>query len=109
MAETSNTKLDRMREDARKIFEASLEPVNPYEAVRRFVRIEDNLLLLGTDENSQKALDLKQYRHIYLVGGGKATAPMARAMEDILGDRIDTGIIVVKYGFTEKALFYKNH
>ena len=49
----------------------------------------------------RKLMDLNDFDHIYLVGGGKATAPMARAMEDLLGNNIDRGIITVKYGFTE--------
>jgi glycerate-2-kinase len=33
-----------------------------------------------------------------LLGAGKATYPIAKALEDILGDRISGGVIVCKYG-----------
>ena len=93
--------LDQMREDAVSLFQASLDPVNPHEAVRRFVRLEGNRLILGKEGQEKIGLDLEDYGKVYLVGGGKATAPMARAIEELLGERIDEGIIVVKYGFTE--------
>lgn len=101
MPPQSNDILLQMRSDAAKIFHASLDPVNPYNAVRRFVRVESNQLFFGQAGN-QKTLDLSQFEHVFLVGGGKATAPMAKAMEDLLGDRINAGLINVKYGFTEK-------
>lgn len=94
--------LKRIRTEAKAIFRESLRPVNPYGAVKNFVRIENDQLILGKDGEDQDTLDLKQFDRISLVGGGKATAPMAKAMEALLGDRIDTGMINVKYGFTEK-------
>ncbi len=35
-----------------------------------------------------------------VVGAGKACAPMARAVEDILGDRVTAGLVTVKTGYT---------
>jgi glycerate 2-kinase len=94
--------LKRIRTEAKAIFRESLRPVNPYGAVKNFVRVENDQLILGKDGEEQNTLDLKQFDRISLVGGGKATAPMAKAMEALLGDRIHTGMINVKYGFTEK-------
>ena len=94
--------LKRIRTEAKAIFRESLRPVNPYGAVKNFVRVENDQLILGKDGEEQNAIDLKQFDRISLVGGGKATAPMAKAMEALLGDRIDKGLINVKYGFTEK-------
>ncbi|MDI9424014.1 MAG: glycerate kinase, partial [Spirochaetota bacterium] len=37
---------------------------------------------------------------IFVLGAGKATALMARAVEELLGDRISAGLISVKYGYT---------
>ncbi|MCD6295083.1 MAG: glycerate kinase [Deltaproteobacteria bacterium] len=93
--------LKRIRTEAKAIFRESLRPVNPYGAVKNFVRIENDQLILGKDGEDQDTLDLKQFDRISLVGGGKATAPMAKAMEALLGDRIHMGMINVKYGFTE--------
>ncbi|EFK11017.1 MOFRL family protein [delta proteobacterium NaphS2] len=94
--------LKQMRTEAKAIFRESLRPVNPYGAVKNFVRVENDRLILGKEGQEQKAFDLKQFNRISLVGGGKATAPMAKAMEALLRDRISTGMINVKYGFTDE-------
>jgi glycerate-2-kinase len=43
-------------------------------------------------------LDLSDHPRIYILGAGKATFPIARALEDLLGDRITDGVVVCKYG-----------
>ena len=94
--------LKQMHTEAKTIFRESLRPVNPYGAVKNFVRVKNDQLILGKNGEKQTSLDLKQFDRVSLVGGGKATAPMAKAMEALLGERIRTGMINVKYGFTEK-------
>ena len=94
--------LRRMRTEAKAIFRESLRPVNPFGAVKNFVRLKDDQLILGDNAKSRTTIDLTQFDRIWIVGGGKATAPMAKAVEDLLGDRIHKGLINVKYGFTEK-------
>ena len=93
--------LKQMHVEAKAIFRESLRPVNPFGAVENFVRVKNDQLILGKDGENQTELDLNQFNRISLVGGGKATAPMAKAMEALLGKRIYTGMINVKYGFTE--------
>jgi len=93
--------LKEMRHEAEKIFRASLRAVDPYEAVKRFVRIEGGLLFLGPEKGESETLDLSLFDRVLVVGGGKATAPMARAVEEIFGERLSEGMINVKYGFTE--------
>ena len=102
MSSQSNNLLEVLRSEAKRLFQASVERVNPYEAVRRFVRLDGKTLILGEEVESRIELDLDKYAQIFLVGGGKATAPMARAMEDLLGGRLNKGMINVKYGFTEE-------
>jgi len=96
--------LSTMRSQGETIFRASLKRADPYEAVKRFVRVDGKNLLLQQEGEPEDVLDLQAYDRVFVVGGGKATAPMARAMEDILGQRIRKGIINVKYGFAEKLL-----
>lgn len=93
--------LEKMRREAVEIFQASLEPVNPYRAVQNFVRRDGDLILAGPVQGKDISLDLQAVERVFLVGGGKATAAMARAVEDLLGDRVTEGIINVKYGFTQ--------
>ncbi|MFV0436887.1 MAG: glycerate kinase [Desulfopila sp.] len=78
------------------LFLAGVEAVKPDNAVMNSCRVEAETLFIR-----DRQFPLNQYRHIYVVGAGKATAPMAAALERILGARITTGIIVVKYGHTE--------
>lgn len=105
MASASTNLLEQMRAEAVQCFKASLNPVNPYEAVKRFIRLNGCYLNIGPKEGEVTKLNLDDYEKVFIVGGGKATAPMARAMEDLLGDRITKGLVVVKYGFTEKLSY----
>lgn len=93
--------LEKLRSDARDIFLHSLKPVNPYEAVKRFVRVEGNLVRLGPPDAISATLDLDGYRRVIVVGGGKASSPMAQALEELFGRRVSIGLVNVKAGFTE--------
>lgn len=77
------------------IFNAALTAVDPYTAVTRSVIIENNSL-----HAAGAAYDLDVYSRILLVGAGKATARMALAIEDAIGERITEGLIIVKKGHT---------
>ena len=76
-----------------RLFQAGLQAVDPYEAVRRQVNVGRRHLTIGSQ---QYALD--QLKRIVVVGAGKASARMAQALEQQLGPRIDDGLVVVKYG-----------
>ena len=76
-----------------RLFRAGLQAVDPYAAVCRQVRIRRWQLTIGSQHYS-----LKQLNRIVVVGAGKASARMAQALEHQLGKRIDTGLVVVKYG-----------
>ena len=86
-----------MMEDKKKalkdIFRAGLKAVDPEQAVRKYVRREENTLLVGDHLYS-----LDRFKRVFLVGAGKGTAPMAKALEDILGNWLTEGWIIVKYG-----------
>lgn len=76
-----------------RLFRAGLQAVDPYEAVCRQVRIRRDQLIIGSHHYS-----LARIPRIVVVGAGKASARMAQALEHQLGARIDTGLVVVKYG-----------
>jgi len=98
-------KLKSLRSDAKEIFAACLTAVNPYQAVKRFVHVQGNRLIVGMEGGPETELDLAEFHHISLVGAGKATAPMAAAIEELFGERIQKGLINVKYGFTQELAF----
>jgi len=86
--------LDKLRRDARAILDACLAAVEPEAAVRKFLCLEgEDLVVAGAFR-----ISLGEVGRIFVVGAGKGTAPMAGAVETILGDRIDGGAICVKYG-----------
>lgn len=69
--------------------------MDPAAAVRRQLRRDgDTLHVAG------RAYDLARVEHIYIVGSGKAGAPMAQAVEEALEGRITAGSVNVKYGYT---------
>jgi glycerate 2-kinase len=78
-----------------RVFYAGLRAVDPGAAVWRHVRRINHTLWAG-----YCSYDLERYRRVLVVGAGKGAAPMARALEAILGDRLTGGVIVVKYGHT---------
>ncbi|MBW1858806.1 MAG: glycerate kinase [Deltaproteobacteria bacterium] len=82
-----------MRKDALDIFLAGVRAVEPAAAVKRYCQRKGNELRIH-----EKVYDLTQFRNIYIIGAGKAGGPMARAMEEILGERITEGLVCVKYG-----------
>lgn len=86
---------DERRESVLSVLSAALEAVDPERAVRRVMRLEGSTLWVDST-----AYDMDRYRRILVVGGGKAGASMARAVEDILGARVSGGAINVKYGYT---------
>ncbi|MBL7173566.1 MAG: glycerate kinase [Desulfobacteraceae bacterium] len=100
-----NKTIKEMRSEAEDIFKCAVAAVNPYDAVRRFVRVDGDYLIAGTEDQPAVELDLNGFDRVFLVGGGKATAPMARALENLLGGRINRGIINVKYGFAMDLAF----
>ena len=75
------------------IFDAGVRAVAPDAALMRHVCLEDGQLLV--DGLSWK---LPRRGRLLVLGAGKGVAPMGAAVEELLGDRIDTGMLVVKYG-----------
>ncbi len=83
----------KTRSTLEEIFMAGLKAVDPEEAVKHHVSLVANRLLVG-----ERSYPLDSFERIIVTGFGKGTAPMAKALEDILGDRLTEGWITVKYG-----------
>jgi hydroxypyruvate reductase len=86
--------LQQLRNDGMEIFHYALRAVDPVEAVKRHLKLEGEDLRVNG-----KGYSLRDYGHISVIGGGKAGASMALAVEEILGDRITQGVVNVKYGY----------
>lgn len=84
-----------LRRDAAQVVAAAVAAVDPAAAVRRAVRRRGPLLRIGG-----RIYDLRRIRRIFIIGGGKAGAPMAAALEALLEDHLTAGLLSVKYGHT---------
>jgi glycerate 2-kinase len=87
-------------EHLKSIFRAALHAVDSYQMMIRHVRLDGSRLIITAGAGPCEA-DLDSYSRILVLGAGKASARMARALEDILGDRISGGLVSVKYGHGE--------
>lgn len=90
--------LAKLRNDIKKIYNYSINAINPYIAIKNFIEVESDKFII----NNAKTLNLKDFKSINIVGIGKAAFPMAKACEEILGSYISTSIITVKYGYSNK-------
>lgn len=82
-----------MRQHLERIFRAGLAAVAPDAALRRHVRREGDALCVDGE-----IWPLPERGRVLVIGAGKGAAPLARAMEGLLGERMDEGAIIVKYG-----------
>ncbi|MFB6310043.1 MAG: glycerate kinase [Salinirussus sp.] len=69
--------------------EAGISAADPERVITTSVTRDGDVLMIDGDR-----YDLAAYDRVILVGGGKAGGPIARALEDILGDWLDGGIVV---------------
>lgn len=82
-----------MKAVAEEIFLSGVENVLPDKMIQAQVKVIDNVIHFA---DTQICLD--KVNHIYVLGAGKASALMAKGLEDVLGERITEGHVVVKYG-----------
>jgi len=88
------------------ILEAGLQAANPYHNARKLIRVENQKLIVGNKEfepdgsprSGDEVYDLSKIRNIYVVGAGKGIQNVARAIEEVLGDRLTGGHVIDKKG-----------
>ena len=97
-----------LRKAAIDILNDALTKADPYLEVKRLVDLKGDILRVG-----DLTYDLKEHKRIYILGAGKATFPIAKALEEILGDKIADGVIICKYGqegcLNHSRLYLANH
>ncbi|MGB9740678.1 MAG: glycerate kinase type-2 family protein [Candidatus Bathyarchaeia archaeon] len=105
LVENGETKLDRKaRELALKSLETALNAVDPKQIIKSKVFLENSTL--HVDEYS---FNLRGFRNVYVIGGGKASGSMAETLEKILGNHIKDGIVNVPYGDKSETKIVKIH
>ena len=98
-----------LRGAALDIFQHVMRAVDARVAVRRAIRIDGKTLRVFKDE-----FKLAE-RPIYVIGAGKAALSMSLGLNDVLGDRIDRGVISTTHAGTNESLpsshavFYGGH
>ena len=97
-------RVTELRKAARGIFDAAVRAVDPAEAIRRHLVRDGERLAIGGER-----VDLGAVREIVVVGLGKAGAPMAAAVEEIVGARIARGVVVTKYGHVQPTRVVRIH
>jgi len=79
--------------DILSIIDRAISAVAPEPAMQNALSIAgDTLTVAGED------FHLGKFRRVQVLGAGKASASMAHALEDILGDHLQGGMVVTKYG-----------
>ena len=96
---------DSSRDHAWQIMRTALQAVEPGAAVRRHLRLEGACLVvdLGPPMGEVRTYDLSQFERVFVVGGGKAGAPMLEATAAVLNGRLSAGIIIVKHGYAGRG------
>jgi glycerate 2-kinase len=94
--ETSDIR--RGRDLALQCIEHAVNAAEPKSLINAKVKVEnDQLQVEGC------SFDLGKFKHVYVVGGGKAGGKMAQAIEEILGKHLTAGIVNIPYGTSQKT------
>ena len=94
----------KMRKVALDIIDYALEKSDPYIATKKIVFLKNNILHVGN-----LTFNLNNHKRIFILGAGKATYPIAKALEEILGDKITDGVIICKYGQEGQLSYSRMH
>ena len=82
--------MEEQEEQLREMLSAGLAAADPEEAVLRSVRLEGGSILAGGERFEAE--------RVFVLAAGKAAGAMARAAEELLGERLAGGLVVTKYG-----------
>ncbi len=77
------------RKDLLTIIESAYEAIDTTSIINNNIKLDGQILAI-----SGKIFNLKDYDHIYLIGFGKTSSMAARAVENILKEKISGGIIM---------------
>ncbi|MGQ9506271.1 MAG: glycerate kinase type-2 family protein [Candidatus Bathycorpusculaceae bacterium] len=105
LIENGETPLNKKaRELALKSLEFALNAVDPKQIIKSKVLLKNSTLYVD-----KYVFDLKKFKNVYVVGGGKASGLMAEALEQVLGHLIKRGFVNVPYGSKHKTEVIELH
>jgi glycerate 2-kinase len=97
------TQLNRKaRALALKSLESALNAVYPKQLMKSKLLLKKTLLKVNG-----YSFDLKKFRNVYVIGGGKASGSMAEALEQILDQYITKGLVNIPHGSKHKMEIIK--
>lgn len=103
VVKNGETSLDRKaRALVLKSLETALKTVDPKKMVNSKISLKDSFLHVNG-----YAFNLKKFRQIYVIGGGKASGFMAEALEEMLGDQITFGLVNIPKGSKHRTSIIK--
>jgi hypothetical protein len=76
-----------LREHAKQIYNKAIDVVKPDQLIERKIILDKHLLKID-----DYTFDLRKFERIFVIGAGKASAPMAKKLEQVLGSRLFYGI-----------------
>ena len=94
--ETSDIR--RGRDLALQCLEQAVNAAEPKRLIKAKLKVKnDQLQVEGC------TFDLGKFKHVYVVGGGKAGGKMAQALEEVLGKHVTAGVVNIPYGTSQKT------
>jgi len=99
------TQLNRKaRALALKSLESALNAIDPKQLMKSKLLLKNSLLKVN-----EYSFDLKKFKNVYVIGGGKASGSMAEALEQILDQYITKGLVNIPHGNKHKTEIIKLH
>jgi glycerate 2-kinase len=88
------------------ILEAGIQAADPYYAMLRIMHRDGDRLVFrgehfepeGSPRSGDEVIDLNEIGRIFVFGAGKGIQRAARAVEDVLDDRLSGGHVIAKHG-----------
>jgi len=78
--------------------ESALNAVDPIQLMKSKLLLKNSLLKVNG-----YSLDLRDFKNVYVIGGGKASGSMAEALEQILGQYVTNGLVNIPHGSKHKT------
>lgn len=82
-----------LRDEIVEILNAALKAVDPYQATLDHLRLDGKTLRIP-----DKSINLNNVERVFVVGAGKAGAPMLMAIHKLVGQRVSDAMVIVKDG-----------
>ena len=92
------TRIRKYRALTLQCLERAVNAAEPKQLIKVKVKMENNQLQV-----EGYRFDLRKFKHVYVVGGGKAGGKMAQAIEEILGKHVTAGVVNVPYGTKQRT------